>query len=247
MSRPAWSRPVASRTGAATNRSISSATNPRYQASRAASICASRVGPTAAASSLRHVAARSGSRWLVVGTRPSGSHVAAELGQCSRKWCSTAAIADGTGGISGKPFSAYPRAGSRTSASGRVPWSRSSVSQPSHAPGTVAGSRPVPGIAARPSSSRRSAVVARCGATPCPHNTRGVGSPAVTNTAGTSPPGPHMCGSTTWRTNPPATTASNALPPRARTAIAVAVARWWVLAAAPWVPRRSYVRGAIPR
>ncbi len=83
--------------------------------------------------------------------------------------------------------------------------------------------------------------------TPCPHSTRGVGSAAVTNTAGTSPPGPHMCGSTTCSTNPPATAASNALPPRARTAIAVAAARWWVLEAAPWVPRRSYVLAAIPR
>ena len=89
--------------------------------------------------------------------------------------------------------------------------------------------------------------MARPGATPWAHSTRGVGSPAVTNTAGTSPPGPHMCGSTTCSTNPPATTASNALPPRARTAIAVLVARWWVLAAAPCVPRRSYVLGAIPR
>ena len=106
MSRPAWSRPVASRTGVAMNSSIASATNPRYQAARAASICASRVGPTASASSLRQVAARAGSRCVVVGTRPSGSHVAAELGQCSRRCCSTAAIVVGTGGASGKPCSA---------------------------------------------------------------------------------------------------------------------------------------------
>ena len=101
----------------------------------------------------------------------------------------------------------------------------------------------------RPGRARRAGArwSPAAGATPWPHSTRGVGSPAVTNTAGTSPPGPHMCGSTTCSTNPPATAASNALPPRARTAIAVLVARWWVLDAAPCVPRRSYVLGAIPR
>ena len=90
----------------------------------------------------------------------------------------------------------------------------------------------MPGTIAQPSSRIRAAVAA-AGATPCAHSTRGAGSAAVTNTAGISPPGPHRCGSATCRTNPHATAASNALPPRASTDEAVAVPRWWVLLTAP--------------
>ena len=58
----------------------------------------------------------------------------------------------------------------------------------------------------------------RGGATPWPH--RASGSPRSTDkTAGTSPPGPFRCGSTTWSTKPVATAASNAFPPRSSTDI----------------------------
>src|SRR5437763_5936844 len=54
-----------------------------------------------------------------------------------------------------------------------------------------------------------------------------------------SPPGPWRWGSTTWRTSPAATAASNALPPRSRTAIPVEEASQWVDATIPNVPRSS--------
>ena len=56
---------------------------------------------------------------------------------------------------------------------------------------------------------------------------------------GTSPPGPFRCGSTTWSTNPAATAASNALPPRSSTAIPAAEASQWVEATIPNVPASS--------
>ena len=59
------------------------------------------------------------------------------------------------------------------------------------------------------------------------------------NTAGTSPPGPFRCGSTTCSTNPVATAASNALPPRSSTAIPVGDASQCVDATIPKVPRSS--------
>ena len=59
-------------------------------------------------------------------------------------------------------------------------------------------------------------MVAPAGAGPWPQSTRGAGSSAVAMMAGTSPPGPLRCGSTTCRTNPAATAASNALPPSSR-------------------------------
>ena len=58
-------------------------------------------------------------------------------------------------------------------------------------------------------------------------------------TAGTSPPGPFRCGSTTWSTKPVATAASNALPPRSSTAIPVCDASQCVDATIPKVPRSS--------
>ncbi len=51
--------------------------------------------------------------------------------------------------------------------------------------------------------------------------------------------GPFRCGSTTWSTNPVATAASNALPPRSRTAIPAAEASQWVDATIPNVPASS--------
>ena len=58
-------------------------------------------------------------------------------------------------------------------------------------------------------------------------------------TAGTSPPGPFRCGSTTWSTKPVAHAASKAFPPRSSTAIPVCDASQWVDATIPKVPRSS--------
>src|SRR5438128_6825334 len=57
--------------------------------------------------------------------------------------------------------------------------------------------------------------------------------------AGKSPPGPFRCGSTTWSASPVATAASNAFPPRSRTAIPAAEASQCVDATIPKVPRSS--------
>ena len=59
------------------------------------------------------------------------------------------------------------------------------------------------------------------------------------STAGTSPPGPFRCGSTTCSVNPVATAASNALPPRSSTAMPAADASQCVDATMPNVPRSS--------
>ena len=56
------------------------------------------------------------------------------------------------------------------------------------------------------------------------------------SSSGRSPPGPFMCGSTTWSAKPAATAASKALPPRSRTAIPAAEASQWVEATIPKVP-----------
>jgi hypothetical protein len=63
--------------------------------------------------------------------------------------------------------------------------------------------------------------------------------PARANRIGTSPPGPHMCGSTTWSTKPAATAASNALPPASRRRIPAEEASQWVDATMPYVPTSS--------
>ncbi len=79
-------------------------------------------------------------------------------------------------------------------------------------------------------------MVAPAGAGPCPHSTFGAGPPAVATMAGTSPPGPFRCGSTTCRTNPAVTAASKALPPRSRMPIAAWLASQWVEDTMPKVP-----------
>src|SRR3979411_458025 len=56
---------------------------------------------------------------------------------------------------------------------------------------------------------------------------------------GRSPPGPWRWGSTTWSTNPAATAASNALPPRSRIAMPVCEASQCVELTIPKVPRNS--------
>ena len=103
-------------------------------------------------------------------------------------------------------------AGPSTVDSGSVPWSRSSNSHASTAPGTAAANGPEPGTWSRPIAANASRV-APAGAVPCPHSTRGVGSAAVATMAGRSPPGPLRCGSTTCSTKPPAAAASKAFPP----------------------------------
>src|SRR5271157_1023156 len=57
--------------------------------------------------------------------------------------------------------------------------------------------------------------------------------------AGTSPPRPFRCGSTTWSTSPAATAASNALPPCSSTASPAAEASQCVEATMPNVPASS--------
>src|SRR5215470_9921486 len=56
---------------------------------------------------------------------------------------------------------------------------------------------------------------------------------------GTSPPGPHRCGSTTCKAKAVATPASKALPPRSRMAIPTAVPIQCVVATTPKVPSSS--------
>src|SRR3954470_15303568 len=82
-------------------------------------------------------------------------------------------------------------------------------------------------------------MVAPPGAGPRPQRTFGRRSSAVATIAGTSPPGPFRCGSTTCRTNPAATAASKALPPRSSIAMPAAEASQWVEATMPTVPRSS--------
>ena len=108
---------------------------------------------------------------------------------------------------------------SSTSASSQLPKSRSISAQASNAPGTTAASGPVPGDRARARARRRRRAwpprapgPGRRARAPCPpRRTR--------TTAGTSPPGPLRCGSTTCSTKPAAAAASNALPPRSSTDI----------------------------
>jgi hypothetical protein len=82
-------------------------------------------------------------------------------------------------------------------------------------------------------------MVAAAGTGPCPFTTSTRPCPAGAARIGTSPPGPFRCGSTTWSTNPAATTASKALPPRSSTAIPVAEASQWVEETMPKEPRSS--------
>ena len=129
-------------------------------------------------------------------------------------------------------------AGSSTSRSRSVPWSRSSSIQAPKAPGTQAASSPVPGIRSRPRSANRP-MVAAAGTGPCPLTTSTRPWPAGAARIGTSPPGPFRCGSTTWSTNPAVTAASKALPPRSSTAIPAADASQWVEDTMPKDPRSS--------
>ena len=119
-----------------------------------------------------------------------------------------------------------------------MPCSASRCIQASNAPGTHAASTPVPGTSSWPSSRKRS-IEAAAGATPWPQTTNGSPRAADQAMIGTSPPGPFMCGSTTCRTKPAATAASNALPPASSTAMPVPEASQCVEATMPKRPDSS--------
>ena len=106
------------------------------------------------------------------------------------------------------------------------------MSQPSNAPGTTAGRRPLPGMDESP-SARNASMVAAAGAGPWPQSTRTPSSLAAWKIAGSSPPGPFRCGSATCSTKPAATAASKALPPFSSTAMPTAEASQWVLVTTP--------------
>ncbi len=82
-------------------------------------------------------------------------------------------------------------------------------------------------------------MVASCGITPWPHITSVLPFFTVLKISGTSPPGPHRCGSQTCRAKAVATAASKALPPRSRMPMPTAVAIQWVEATTPNVPTIS--------
>src|ERR1019366_5898620 len=82
-------------------------------------------------------------------------------------------------------------------------------------------------------------MVAAAGATPWPQMASALEDLAAANRIGTSPPGPFRWGSTTCSTNPAATAASNALPPRSSTAMPAELASQWVEATQPKLPRIS--------
>src|SRR5450631_4932774 len=88
-------------------------------------------------------------------------------------------------------------------------------------------------------SAAKAPGVAALGAGPCPLITNVPPRRASKPMIGTSPPGPDRCGSTTCRTSPEATAASNALPPFSSTAIPAAEASQWVEATMPNEPASS--------
>src|SRR5918997_4102882 len=171
--------------------------------------------------------------------RGTGSQSSAELVHSSANSPATVSIVEAMRSSAGNPPAAYPIAYSSTSPSRHVPWEASSSSQAPNAPGTHAGSSPVPGTTSRPSSSRSRPMLAAAGATPCPQTTNGSPREALHAITGRSPPGPLRCGSTTWSTNPAATAASNALPPRSSTAMPAPDASQCVEATIPKVPESS--------
>jgi len=101
---------VTSIASVAAKRLTASATNPSYQARRAASICSSRSSLAASASRrIRlYVAARTGlaNRLPGAGTPPPGRYTCAEVVQCSRNRSATLAMPQLIAGTSGYPDSA---------------------------------------------------------------------------------------------------------------------------------------------
>ncbi len=168
-------------------------------------------------------------------TGASGRYSAAEEGHSARKRGSRKASTPRRKRSSGAPRSARPRAGSSTSSRRRVPKRASRMHQASSAAGTVAASRPSPGMRSSPSDAK-CASVARAGAVPWPEIANARCSRADQNRIGTSPAGPFMWGSRTCSAKPIAQAASAALPPRASVAAPACVARWWPAATAPPKP-----------
>src|SRR5215468_5395392 len=82
-------------------------------------------------------------------------------------------------------------------------------------------------------------MVATAGAGPWPQITSGRPLRTSNRIAGTSPPGPLRCGSTTWSVNAVAQAASKALPPLSSVAMPTAVAIQWVDVTTPNVPSIS--------
>src|SRR5215467_10387858 len=82
-------------------------------------------------------------------------------------------------------------------------------------------------------------MVATAGAGPWPQITSGRPLRTSNRIAGTSPPGPLRCGSTTWSVNAVAQAASKALPPLSNTDMPTAVAIQWVEVTTPNVPSIS--------
>src|ERR1700756_4284680 len=82
-------------------------------------------------------------------------------------------------------------------------------------------------------------MVAAAGAGPWPQITSGHPLRTSNRTAGTSPPGPLRCGSTTWSVNAVAHAASKALPPFSKVDMPTAVAIQWVEVTTPNVPSIS--------
>src|SRR5215467_2407264 len=82
-------------------------------------------------------------------------------------------------------------------------------------------------------------MVATAGAGPWPQITSGRPLRTSNRIAGTSPPGPLRCGSTTWSVNAVAQAASKALPPFSNTDMPTAVAIQWVEVTTPNVPSIS--------
>ena len=100
----------------------------------------------------------------------AGRKTSAELGHSFRNTSSTWPITRVIDGMTGKPSAAKPIANSSTSGKRQVP-NRSSISNhPPKAPGTTAGSRPVPGMRSTP-RCRNASIVAVRGAGPCPQTT----------------------------------------------------------------------------
>ena len=125
------------------------------------------------------------------------------------------------------------RAGSSTSLKVSVPARRSSASQASTAPGTLAASMPCCGIRPSFDFAVRRASVAPVGARPLPFSAMSFFSFASQAMTNTSPPIPALPGSTTFSAAAVATAASKALPPFSRICSPACAAIGWLVATMP--------------
>src|SRR5262249_11010570 len=180
----------------------------------------------------RKVAASGGLRILspTTGGRPPGRNSLAVTGSRSFPWSRCQSHA--TRGVTRYPSSAALAAGSSSSASGRVPYSRLRVHQASTAPGIVTACGVGTSICVI-LRSRNHSSLAFPGARPEPFSATGNAPPFEYMTK-QSPPMPVLCGSTTHCTATAAIAASTALPPARSTSSAVRVARGAEVAAMPF-------------